>query len=339
MNYFPQPVARVFRGDFVESTHFGSAAVVDSEGRLLYRVGDPYLITFMRSSAKPFQAISVVESGAAREFGFTPSEIAVMAGSHSGEPKHIQAVQSILGKIGLGLEHLQCGVHPPIGDISVQEARGETMERTSYHHNCSGKHAGMLAIAVFKNLSVHDYISPDHPVQRLIKKTVSEICCYPEDKIGTGVDGCSAPNFALPLYNMALGFARLTAPNAVPREKAQAYNTVAMAMREHPDYVGGEGRFDTVLAGTRGETIISKAGAEALECFSLIDRRMGAAVKIIDGTKRALFPVCVEFLYKLGARTRTGVLDEFHRPTIQNWRGLEVGRIEPGFEIGEVDHE
>jgi len=162
---------------------------------------------------------------------------------------------------------------------------------------------------------------------------------YPEEKMGVGIDGCSVPNFALPLFNMALGFARLVTPNAVPRDKAHAYNTVAMAMREHPDYVGGEGRFDTVLSGTPGEPVISKAGAEALECFAFMDRKMGAAVKIIDGTKRALFPVCVELLYKMGIRSESEPLLEFHRPKIQNWRGLDVGRIEPRFDLGEVDHE
>ncbi|MEE9555180.1 MAG: asparaginase [candidate division Zixibacteria bacterium] len=337
MNYCPEPVARVLRGEVVESVHQGSAAVVDAEGRLLYRVGDPYLITFLRSSAKPFQAVAVVASGAAKEFAFSSTEIAIMAGSHSGEEKHIEAVSSILDKIGLGHEHLKCGTHPPLKDILPKGEQGQA--RTVIHHNCSGKHAGMLALAVFKNLSIDDYISPTHPVQQLITRTVAEICVYPEGKIGIAIDGCSVPNHALPLYNMALGYARMVTPNAVPREKAQAYNSVAMAMMEHPDYVAGEGRFDTVLSGSPGEKIISKAGAEALECFSFVERKLGAAVKINDGAKRGLFPFSVELLYKLGARSRSEKLDEFHRPVIKNWRGLEVGRIEPGFEIGEVDHE
>lgn len=337
MNYSPEPVTRILRGEIVESIHYGSAAVVNAEGRLLYRVGDPYHVTYLRSSAKPFQAVAVIGSGAGKEFGFTSTEIAVMAGSHSGENKHIEAVSSILDKIGLGSEHLKCGTHPPIRDTLSKSDQGQA--RSTLHHNCSGKHAGMLALAVFKNLSIDDYISPSHPVQELIIKTVAEICAYPEDKIGIAIDGCSVPNHALPLYNMALGYARMAAPNAVPREKAQAYNTVTMAMLEHPDYVAGDGRFDTVLSGSPGEKIISKAGAEALECFSFVDRKLGAALKVIDGAKRALFPFSVEFLYKLGIRSRNEELDEFHRPVIKNWSGLEVGKIEPGFEIGEVDHE
>lgn len=337
MKYSPEAVARVLRGEVVESIHYGCAAVVNAEGRLLYRVGDPYLVTYLRSSAKPLQAVAVVESGAAREFGLTSTEIAVMAGSHSGEEKHIQAVASILNKVGLGHEHLKCGTHPPINDSTPSGEQGRPL--TTLHHNCSGKHAGMLALAVFKNQSVEDYLDPNNPIQKLITRTVAEICVYPEEKIGIGIDGCSAPNHALPLYNMALGYARLVTPNAVPREKAQAYNTVAMAMIEHPDYVAGEGRFDTTLASSTGEKILSKAGAEALECFSLVERKLGAALKIVDGAKRALFPFAVEILYKLGTRTAQEKLDRFHRPVIKNWRGLKVGKIEPVFEIREVDHE
>jgi len=339
MSYNPEPVARVIRGETVESVHYGSIAVAEAGGQLLYCVGDPYFMTFLRSSAKPFQAVAVVESGAAKEFGFISSEIAIIAGSHSGEEFHVQAVRSILDKIGLGTQNLKCGVHPPISDGSLSETVDIRPENSPIYHNCSGKHAGMLAIAVFKSLSVDDYISPSHPVQKLIKKTISEICCYPEDKIGMAIDNCSAPNFALPLYNMALGFARLVTPNAVPREKAYAYNTVATAMLDHPEYVAGSGRFDTLVIGSSGEKIIAKAGAEALECFSYIDRKMGVAVKIIDGSKRALFPVSVELLYKMGARAKSMELEQFHRPVIHNWRGLEVGRIEPGFAIREVDNE
>lgn len=339
MSYQPEPVAAVMRGDVIESIHYGSAAAVSADGRLLYRVGDPYQVTFMRSSEKPFQAIPVVESGAAREFGFTPIEIAIMAGSHSGEKRHVDAVKSILDKIGLGEDKLLCGARPAIADSQRKEDSVAGSGESVLVNNCSGKHAGMLALAVFKNLSTDDYVSPAHPVQKLITASIAEVCCYPEEKIGVGIDGCSAPSHAMPLYNMALGFARLVTPNVVPRTKAHAYNTVTMAMLEHPEYVGGEGRFDTVLTQSAGEKVISKAGAEGLECFSFIDRKMGAALKIADGGKRALFPVCVEFLYKMGVRSMDKSLDEFHRPVIKNWRGLEVGSIEPGFKIGEVDHE
>jgi len=337
MNLNSEPVARVIRGETVESVHFGSIAVVDSDGKLLYSLGDPYFITYLRSSAKPFQAIAVVESGAAKAFDLTPAEIAIIAGSHSGEEKHIETVRSILEKIGLGLEHLKCGIQTPIG-LSDSVPNPEE-KYTVLHHNCSGKHAGMLAMAKFKNLPVEDYISPTHPVQELITRTISEICAYPVDKIGIGIDGCSVPVHALPLYNMAYGFARLVTPNSFSPAKAQAVSLVYMAMMDHPDMVGGTGRFDTVIAETKGEKIVAKAGAEALECFALPDRNWGAAVKIIDGSKRALFPVTIELIYKLGVRAKSDDIVKFHRPVIKNWRDIEVGRIEPGFEIKGVNHE
>ena len=339
MTYYPEPIVRVLRNETLESVHYGSAAIVDANGRLLYRIGDPYFMTFLRSSAKPFQALQVVESGAAREFGFTAAEIAVMIGSHSGQVIHIETVQSILEKIGLSPENLQCGVHPAIRDDVSAPSDNRMERRTALHHNCSGKHAGMLALAVFKNLSVDDYLSPSHPVQQLIKKTIAEVCSYPENQMAAGVDGCSAPNYALPLYNMALGFARLVTPSAMPGARASAVTAVSMAMMDHPEMVGGEGRFDTALISSPGEKIISKAGAEGLHCFSLVDRRIGGALKVIDGTKRALFPAGVELIYRLGARKNDSVLDKFRRPVVKNWRGLEVGYIEPRFELSEVDHE
>jgi len=337
MTLKPEPVAKVIRGEVTESVHFGSIAVADAEGRLLYGVGDPYMITYLRSSAKPFQAVAVAEAGAAKAFGFSSSEIAIIAGSHSGEDKHVNTVKSILDKIGLGPEYLKCGIQTPLG---VSESLPDPEEKfTAIHHNCSGKHAGMLALAKFKNLSLDDYLSPAHPVQQLITRTISEICRYPAEKMGIGIDGCSAPVHALPLYNMACGFARLVTPNTFPSGKAQAVSTVYMAMMDHPDMVGGTGRFDTVIAETPGEKIVAKAGAEALECFALPDRNWGAAVKIIDGSRRALFPVTVELIYKLGARARSEELSKFHRPVIRNWRKIEVGSIEPAFEIKEVNHE
>lgn len=337
MSQKPEPVAREIRGELPESIHCGSIAVVDADGHLLYRVGDPYIVTYFRSTAKPFQAVAVVESGAAKAFDLSSAEIAIMAGSHSGQDIHVQTVKSILDKIGLGPDDLKCGIQVPIG---VKDKVSESAEEyTTLHHNCSGKHAGMLAIAKFKNLSTDDYLSPSHPVQQLITETIAEICSYPVEKFGIGIDGCSAPAHAIPLYNMAYGYARLVAPTAFPPGKAQAISKVYMAMMDHPEMVGGEGRFDTVIAAEEGEKIISKGGAEAMECFAMPDRRWGVGIKIIDGAKRAILPVTVELMYKLGVRSRSDKLELFHRPILKNWRDIETGLIEPGFEIEEVNHE
>ncbi len=332
-------VARVYRGSMVESVHWGSLAVVNADGRLLYRVGDPYFATFMRSCAKPFQAIPVIESGAAKRFEFTAKEIAIIAGSHSGEEPHVATVASILEKIGLDESYLKCGVHVP-HRYDALKLTPETGRRfTPIEHNCSGKHAGMLAVSMHRGFSLEDYLSPSHPAQQMILRAVAEICKYPEEKIGVAIDGCSSPNHALPIYNIALGFSRLVTPNAVPREKATTYSAIYRAMMEYPMMVGGTARFDTVAATSAGEPLVSKAGAEALQCFAFIDRHIGAAIKITDGARRALYPVAVEFLYKMGIRAKNEVFNDFHRPIIRNWRDIEVGHIEPGFTIEEVEHE
>jgi L-asparaginase II len=333
------PVARIFRGKAVESIHWGSAAVVNADGKLIYRVGDPYLSTFMRSSAKPFQAIAVIESGAAKKFEFTAKEIAIIAGSHSGEPSQVETVTGILEKIGLDEKSLQCGVHIPHRYMAMKITPEPGRQFRPLEHNCSGKHAGMLAVAVHKGFPTENYLSPNHPVQQMILGAISEICGYPEEKIAVATDGCSAPIQALPLYNIALGFARLVTPMAVPKEQATSYSAIYRAMMEHPEMVGGTARFDTVVATSPGEPIVAKAGAEAIQCFAFIDRHSGAAIKITDGTPRALYPTAVEFLYKMGIRAKNNLLDEFHRPIIRNWRDLEVGHIEPGFTIEEVEHE
>jgi L-asparaginase II len=173
----------------------------------------------------------------------------------------------------------------------------------------------------------------------MILKAIAEICGCPAEKIAVAVDGCSIPAHALPLYNIALGYARLVTPNSVPREKATIYSAIYRAMAEYPDMVGGKARFDTVVAGSDGEPILSKAGAEAIQCFAIVNRHLGVAIKIADGARRALYPVAVEFLYKMGGRTKKEELREFHQPIITNMRGIEVGHIEPGFVIEEVEHD
>jgi len=338
-NFQSVSIARVYRGNAVESVHWGSIAVVNAEGRLMYRVGDPYVSTFTRSSAKPFQAIAVIESGAAKKYGFTTKELAIMCGSHSGERSHVETVAGILEKIGLNESHLQCGIHVPHRYMAVNMTPEPGVLFSQLEHNCSGKHAGMLAVAVHKGYSLEDYLALDHPVQLMIRKATSEICNCPEEKISLGIDGCSAPNFAMPLYNMALGYARLVTPNSVPKEKALVYGAIYRAMMEYPEMVGGTARFDTIIAKSPGEPLVSKAGAEAVHCFAFVDRHLGAAIKITDGARRALYPVAIEFLYKMGMRSKTALFADFHRPIVTNWRDIEVGHIEPGFQIEEVKHD
>jgi L-asparaginase II len=328
-------VVNVYRGDIIESSHCGHFAVVDADGKMLYQLGDPQMVTYLRSSAKPFQTIPLVESGAAAHFKFTSQEIAIISGSHNGQSQHIAVVNSILEKIGLSEADLKCGVHIPHYYTANKIKPKPDEEFSQLQHNCSGKHAGMLALCVFKNLPTENYLDPEHPVQKLITEAIGYICDYPVEKIGIGIDGCSAPVHALPIYNMALGFARFVTPHSVPRDKSKVYSTIYQAMLEHPDMVAGTGRYDYDLMVNCQEKLIAKSGAEGLHCIGLIERGWGIAAKISDGARRALYPFSLEILKQLGLVTSNELtkLKPYQREIIYNWNDKEVGYIKAEFEI------
>jgi L-asparaginase II len=279
----------VVRGPIVESQHYGVAAVVDAAGRIVAQAGDPGLVSYYRSASKPLQAIPRVESGAAAHFGLTPAEIAVITGSHGGEDIHVAEVQAILAKIGAGVEALHCGVHPAYdkGTAAAMRARGE--EPTALNNNCSGKHAGMLALARFHGWPLDGYWEADHPVQRAMRQVIADFCDVPVDQIAQGVDGCSVITFGVPVKAMALSFARLVDPPAHwPAARRAACHTVVAAMAAHPEMVAGRhGRLDTDLMRATGGRVIAKAGAEAVYCMAQRPGDgtpgLGLALKLLDG--------------------------------------------------------
>ncbi len=293
-------LVKVYRGNTIESIHYGSVVVVDSRGKLIYHTGDPYFVTYLRSSAKPFQAIPLITSGAAKEFGFTKKEIAIISSSHNGQKVHTDTVKNILKKIGLSEKNLQCGVHIPhyYTVNNITPPRGKKF--TPVHHNCSGKHSGILALCVYFGWSIKNYLSKNHPAQKLILKAISEICRYPEKKIKLGIDGCGVPVHAMPLYNMAVGFANLVNYNSENKKTSEAYKLIIDSMRKYPEMVSGEGRSDLALAKASRNNILAKAGGEALSCSGILDRGWGMAVKIADGNRRAIVPATIETLRQLG---------------------------------------
>ena len=328
-------VVNIYRGGIVESAHYGHFAVVNAEGKILYKYGDPQTVTYLRSSAKPFQAIPLIESGAAHRFKLLSEEIAVIAGSHNGEPHHVAAVSSILEKIGLSEENLQCGIHLPHFYPANKIKPEPDAKFSQLQHNCSGKHAGMLALCVFKNLPVDNYLDPHHPVQELITEAIASVCDCPVEKITVGIDGCSAPVHAMPLYNMALGFARFVTPHSLPREKAKVYTTIYQAMMDYPEMVAGARRYDTDLMQICQEKLVAKGGAEGLHCVGFTERGWGMAAKISDGSRRAIYPFSMEILKQLGVVTSSELdqLKQYHNDKIYNWTNKEVGAIKAEFEI------
>lgn len=328
-------IAKVWRGNTVESVHCGSVAVVNSKGKLIYSFGDPYFVTYLRSSAKPFQVIPLIVSSAAKEFGLSQREIAIIAGSHNGQKIHTDTVKNILKKIGLSEKNLQCGVHIPHYYTANNIIPPPGKKFTQVNHNCSGKHAGMLGLCVFFGWDIKNYRDPNHPAQKMILKAISEICQYPEKKIGIGIDGCGVPVHSMPLYNMALGFSNLVNCSSKDDNTAKAYKLIVDSMKKYPEMVSGEGRLDLSLAMASKNNILAKAGGEALSCSGVLNKGWGVAVKIADGGQRAIGPAVIETLKQMGLlnKKQIGRMNKFSHPIIKNFRGDEVGYVRAEFEL------
>jgi L-asparaginase II len=332
-----EPAVKVTRGSIVESVHRVDVAVADGSGDVLYWVGDPNKVTYWRSCAKPIQAIPVIETGAAERFGFDDREIAVMCASHSGECAHVTTVAGILRKIGLPDAALACGVHPPLDRDSSRRLTACGVAPWQLHSNCSGKHSAMLAVAVHLGYSVQGYYRVDHPVQRIMLREVSLFTGVPQRDIAIGVDGCGVPVFGLSLASMARAFATLASPDHLMTDVAcaKAARRVCRAMRTHPHMVAGRGRLTTDLMRVAGDRVVAKSGAEGVYCVGLLERGLGVAIKIEDGSTRAVGPLVLEVLARMGALEagHLRALAPHHRPQVLNHRGEAVGEIVVDFEL------
>lgn len=344
------PVFELSRGETVESIHYGAIAIVDANGKLLASFGDPYAVTFLRSSAKPFQILPFLTHGGQAHYNLSSKEIAVMCASHSGTDEHFRTIQHIQERAALSEQDLLCGVHPPLDPATAEALRVRQEEPTPNRHNCSGKHTGMLAFArMIGSLDKEiPYINPEHPIQRQILETLAYMCDLPSDQIHRGVDGCSAPNFAVPLYNCALAYARLSDPEngqVEPMQRRIACHMITSAMMENPFMVGGPERLDTRLMEVAHGKLICKGGAEGYEGIGLMPGTLfpnspgiGIALKIADGDGRPKVrpAVVLEVLRQLGVLT-PGELDDLSQfgPSfpIYNWRNILVGRGHPNFEL------
>lgn len=317
----------IIRGDVVESAHRIHAVVVDRSGNVVHEIGDPSLVTFLRSAAKPFQALPLVTSGAADAFGLTERELALCCGSHSGEPRHVETALGILAKAGVSPSMLQCGTHAPRSKMAKDALKGA--RATTLHHNCSGKHAGMMVLQKHLGAEAADYWKPDAACQKLILDAVQRVSGASEIQLGT--DGCSVPNFAMPLRNAALLFARLAMPQGVDAATASALARLRDAMVREPQMVGGGESFDTDLMGASDDRLVAKAGAEGSEGVGDLSSGMGLFLKVEDGASRAVAPASVEALRQLAWLEGRAfeVLGEWWMPALTNWGGRGVGRVKP----------
>ena len=314
------PLAAVRRGALVESVHRGRLAVCDPEGNVLEAVGDPEAYIYARSSAKPSQALPLVLSGAAEAFGLTDEELAVACASHNAEEPHLAAVRSILEKAGLTEDDLQSGAHLPLYEPEADKLIRSGEDPRPIHGNCSGKHAGMLAVCVHEGYETATYRDPGHPLQRRILGLIAEVCGLREDEVLIAGDNCGVPAFALPLRSLATGLARVATRNALPDELALAALRIGDAMREHPFMVAGTGRFDTDLM--RSTDLLVKGGAEAVLAVGSRDG-WGMVLKISDGALRGVRPVALAALGGMGVEVPEAVSD------VRGLHGEKVGEIWP----------
>jgi L-asparaginase II len=325
-------------------------AVVDCHGKLLAWYGDPETVTYLRSSAKPFQALPFIEHGGQAHYNLTLREIALMCASHIGSDDHVAVARSIQVKAGVSEDELLCGVHPLDHQPTVEAMRQRNEPLTPNRHNCSGKHTGMLAYARMLGASAYEkpYIDPDTTLQKQILNTFAEMCALPTEQVGLGTDGCSAPNFAIPLHHAAWGYARLCDPEAgevSPVDRRSACHVITTAMTGFPDMVSGPGHFDTRLMETTGGRIVSKGGAEGYQALGLMPDALfpgapaaGIALKISDGDARGKIrsAVALEVLIQLGvlATSEMEALANFGPCfPVLNWRKLTIGQARPIFKL------
>jgi len=285
-------LAEVLRGGIVESVHEGTVVVADVSGKIVASSGNPDTFAYFRSSAKPFQAIAVVESGAADRFGFTPAELALCCASHSAEAKHQSQVLAMLAKLGLDDSALQCGIPLPIDELETALILSGKRELSPLQCDCSGKHTGMLAAALQLGYPIDSYLEPEHPLQQRIKGVIAEVCRVAPGDLKLATDGCSVPTFGVSIAAMATAFATLAAPNNAPSgcglEHVPALTCLREAMCAHPENVGGSSdRLDTDLMKLSKGAMVAKSGAEGLLCVGIPEHEIGIAIRVADGSYRA----------------------------------------------------
>lgn len=326
------PYVYVTRGALAESVHAIVACAVDASGTVALEYGDIDAPIFLRSAAKPFIAAAVLASRANERFGFDEREIAVMAASHNGEPEHVAAVLSILQKIGLDEGALQCGAHAPAYDPAAAALAASGAKPSALHNNCSGKHAGILALCRARGYDRATYLALEHPAQQEILALCGRLLGEDPTHMPLGVDGCGIPVFATSLRRAARAFARFATLDEVDDADAIALELVRYAVAAEPFYIGGTARFDSALPqATRGR-IIGKAGAEGVHADALLDQGLGLALKIVDGARRAVPPATMALLGELGALepSARASLDGFAASDVTNIAGAVVGTIRAG---------
>jgi len=299
------------RGATVESRHTVHVAVVDANGALVAQAGNPDYVTFWRSAAKPFQALPLIEDGAAGAFKLTRQDLALTCASHSSEPGQVALVREFLQRIGCSERDLMCGPHRPLSDAVAKDLETRGVRLTAVYSNCSGKHTGMLALARHHGWPTEFYARVEHPVQQRCLESVSQWTDVPKQKIGVAVDGCGVACFALPLRSMAFAYTRIPASILEP-------------MVLHPELIAGEGRPCTEMIRAHPGRVFTKVGAEGVYSALLIREGLGVTLKVEDGQSLASALAIAAVLSELGLKPQPATL--LKRP-LSNSRGETVGEM------------
>jgi L-asparaginase II len=319
-------LAEILRGHIVESFHRGAFAVANAEGQVVLSEGEIARNIFPRSAIKAFQCVPLIESGAADRFGFDDEDIALACSSHIGEAEHVRVAASMLSKAGIEEAAYECGSHWPerMADKSALIKAAELPR--AIHNNCSGKHAGMLAVAKHLGAPLKDYVKRDHPVQQAVARAIDFYCSVDTATAPWGIDGCSVPTWAMPLSNLAQGFARLFAPGNTTGQR------IAKAASAHPLLIAGTNKFDSRIMAAVPRLFI-KVGAEGVYCGAIPHASLGFALKIDDGAVRGAEVAVARVLSKLDCwnSDEKAALESFAHSTLSNWRKLEVGATRSNF--------
>ena len=339
MSTTPPDLVHALRGSALESLHRGALAIVDGDGTLVTALGDVERPVFPRSACKVLQALPLVASGAADAFALTDEQLALSCASHGGEPAHVAAAAAMLAQAGLDAAALECGAHWPSADGALKALARSGGEPGALHNNCSGKHSGFVCVGcLMARAAGHDaaafvrgYIRPDHPVMREVTAALAAATGADLTNAPVGTDGCSIPTYAIPLRQLAHGFARVATGVGLSADHGRAAQRLRQAVARAPFFVAGSNRFDTRVMQRLGERVFCKVGAEGVYCAALPDQGLGVAIKVDDGNNsracEVVMAAVIEALVRLDDDEHA-FMRGFSEVALVNWNGITVGRLQ-----------
>ena len=319
----PELLAFSSRGNSIETLHHGWICVLNKEKKIIYKKGNIFDYTFLRSAAKPIQAIPIIDNN----LNVSSKELAIITGSHSGSKKHLKILERFMQKHNLTLSSLKCGIHPPLDEAERIRLIKKGCSPSKLHNNCSGKHLGMLALCKTNSWDIKSYTKINHPLQQYILKTIKDLS--ETKKIILGIDGCSVPTFSMPIINIAKLFSNFTNP------KHNQYKEIISSITKNPFFIGGNGHIDTEIIKCSKGKLIAKCGAEGIMIVAYNGN--SAVIKIADGSSKIRSIVMLSLLKELNwlkkSELENPILKRVLQGNIKNHSGLITGKINTLFKI------